>query len=102
MRIYIGSDILIKKYIFTKRNQFYGGEFSSHNLTNLIQFADSIIAATYSTDVNEAAEQRSVQNKNLIRIDCNMHLGNYFKEICYKWPTCSLSASQQEEKEQKT
>lgn len=52
------------------RNQFYGGEFSSHSLASLIEWIEQI-------NTNET--QYASSNK------CNNNLKNFFKENHYEW-----------------
>lgn len=53
------------------RNQFYGGEFTSFTLSNLIEWADNF----------------KIGNYGLSSTDCNNDLNKYFYDIEYNWNT---------------
>lgn len=61
-----------KTVLHLDRNQFYGGEFSSHTLDSLIDWSNKI-----------TLDKTPEISTNL----CNNHLKKYFPEIEYTWNT---------------
>ena len=62
-------------FILFLRNQFYGGEFSSHSLTALIEWTDKLNSRTDSI-------------KSSIQFDsfkCNNDLTKYILNVEYEW-----------------
>jgi hypothetical protein len=71
----------------TLRNQYYGGEFSSHTLTNLIALSDSLKIKPPKDEQRALSDE---ENQNLETVACNPDLSNYYSEIDHEWSDYSL------------
>ncbi len=76
----------LSNFHFIHRNQFYGGEFSSHTLTNLISWSDNIKYAK-----REIIDTCSVdEDQTTAEVECNNDLNNYYFDFNYEWTQYSL------------
>jgi RAB protein geranylgeranyltransferase component A len=70
------------------RNLFYGGEFSSHTLTNLIEFREKTVLNSPGPVDDAEVEKLLGSEKSLSklnRVECNRDLGGYFADFELNW-----------------
>lgn len=91
----------------TLRNEFYGGEFSSHCLSNLLNWADNLKQQPQQTDTSQtnveaasstAEKQPTNDAESIESVKCNNNLNRYYSDIEYSFderyvPTSIFSAN---------
>ena len=71
---------------FYLRNLFYGGDFSSHTLNNLIEFENKVVKANLkSIDKTKLDELLGESLENFNKVECNNDLSSYYFNLEYKW-----------------
>lgn len=73
--------MIIKRIILCIRNPYYGGEFSSHSLTGLVDWANSFVAQQQQSNSNEFPTPNENEDESIQVLSCNNDLNKYYFDI---------------------